>query len=170
MAINVSTLVPASEKAKDVATLNDLDVAIEALNKIYRQDAEPTVGMIAKDLWFDTNDGNTSYIYNGATWEVATAPVDLSGYTDTVGMNSAINTATASFIEASEVAAAVNNNTTKIDGGKIVTASLFSQNIGFTGKITGGSGGLGGIIQSANYVAGVSGMRIDLVNGSIYIA
>lgn len=59
---------------------------------------------------------------------------------------------------------------TVINGGYINTDliqvnNLMSKNISFTGKITGGSGGLGGIIQSYN-----GNMVIDLVNGSIYIA
>ena len=75
----------------------------------------------------------------------------------------------------SEVQAAINNNATTIDGGKITTGTvntnrlnvndIMSKNMTFTGKITGGSGGLGGIIQSYN-----GKMKIDLVNGSIYIA
>ena len=67
--------------------------------------------------------------------------------------------------------------TTTIDGGKINTdtidvRNIFSKNITYTGTITGGSGGLGGIIQSKNFVTsgGTDGMKIDLVNGSIYIA
>lgn len=66
-------------------------------------------------------------------------------------------------------------NSTVIDGAKITTGtvntdrlnvnSIMSKDITFTGKITGGSGGLGGIIKSYN-----NKMTIDLVNGSIYIA
>lgn len=59
---------------------------------------------------------------------------------------------------------------TVIEGGYLNTDliqvnNLMSKNISFTGMITGGSGGLGGIIQSYN-----GNMVIDLVNGSIYIA
>lgn len=66
-------------------------------------------------------------------------------------------------------------NSTTIDGGKITTGTvstdrlnvnaIMAKDMTFTGKITGGSGGLGGIIQSYN-----GNMKIDLVNGSIYIA
>jgi len=61
------------------------------------------------------------------------------------------------------------SNVTTIDGGKITTGGLFSKDITFTGKITGGSGGLGGIIQSIDFETSGSGMQIDLVNGGIYI-
>ena len=67
------------------------------------------------------------------------------------------------------------SNVTTIDGGKITTGTvstdrlnvndIMAKNMTFTGKMTGGSGGLGGIIQSYN-----GKMKIDLVNGSIYIA
>ena len=43
--------------------------------------------------------------------------------------------------------------------------NLFAQNITYTGVITGGNKAGGGIIQSYN-----GKMKIDLVNGSIYIA
>ena len=73
------------------------------------------------------------------------------------------------------VAAAVNSNTTTINGSKITTGSiaaaqinvndLFSKNITYTGVITGGNVAGGGLIKSYN-----GKMKIDLVNGSIYIA
>ena len=66
------------------------------------------------------------------------------------------------------------DNVTTIDGGKITTGSidankinvddLFSKNITFTGKITGGNASGGGIIQSYD-----GKMIIDLVNGSLHI-
>ena len=69
----------------------------------------------------------------------------------------------------------VSANSTTIDGGKITTGTvstdrlnvnaIMAKDMTFTGKITGGSGGLGGIIQSYN-----GSMVIDLVNGSIYIS
>ena len=72
------------------------------------------------------------------------------------------------------VANAINANTTTVDGSKITTGSiaaaqinvtdLFSKNITYTGVITGGNVAGGGIIQSYN-----KKMKIDLVNGSIYI-
>ena len=53
--------------------------------------------------------------------------------------------------------------------------SLFARNdIHFGGTIYGGNAAgnatTGGIIQSQKYIDGVSGMKINLVNGSIYIA
>ena len=72
------------------------------------------------------------------------------------------------------VANAINTNTTTINGSKITTGSIgalqinvndiFSKNITYTGVITGGNVAGGGIIQSYN-----GKMKIDLVNGSVYI-
>ena len=79
-------------------------------------------------------------------------------------------------VSSSDVVSDINNGlTTTINGGKITTGSitadkinvsnLFSQNITYTGTITGGTGGSGGLIKSYS-----GNMVIDLVNGSIYIA
>ena len=36
--------------------------------KVFRQDTEPGSGMVAGDIWIDTNDGDRPYSYNGANW------------------------------------------------------------------------------------------------------
>uniref|UniRef100_UPI00404878E9 hypothetical protein n=1 Tax=Aliarcobacter sp. TaxID=2321116 RepID=UPI00404878E9 len=74
-----------------------------------------------------------------------------------------------SILTADNIQDAINNNVTQIDGGKIVTNqafanSLMSNNIEFTGVITGGEDSSGGKIRSYT-----GNMEIDLVNGSIYI-
>ena len=56
-------------------------------------------------------------------------------------------------------------NTSLIQADSVFANNIMSKDITFSGRITGGSGGLGGIIQSYN-----GNMVIDLVNGSIYIA
>ncbi|WP_115746928.1 TipJ family phage tail tip protein [Escherichia coli] len=38
-------------------------------SKTYRQNDAPTSGMMAGDLWFDTDDNNKAYRYNGSTWD-----------------------------------------------------------------------------------------------------
>lgn len=37
--------------------------------RTYRQTDAPTTGMIAGDLWFDTDDNNKTYRYSGTAWE-----------------------------------------------------------------------------------------------------
>ena len=66
----------------------------------------------------------------------------------------------------------VNNNKTYVDGGNVYCATLdanaiLSNNISFTGTITGGDVDGGGIIKSYNYVIDTSGLKIDLHDGII---
>ena len=102
--------------------------------------------MTAGDVWIDSDDNYKQYRYNGSSWVVI----------------------------AYDPATAINTNTTTINGGKITTGSitagqinvsdLFAQNIAFTGTITGGASGNGGIIKSYD-----GRMVINLVQGSLYI-
>jgi len=62
--------------------------------------------------------------------------------------------------------------TNSIYGDSINVNDLFSKNITYTGKITGGNVSGGGLIQSYNYTENsngdcTSGMKIDLVNGTL---
>lgn len=43
------------------------DVA-NSKNKTFRQDTAPTEGMSSGDVWIDTSDNNTLYVYNGTEW------------------------------------------------------------------------------------------------------
>ena len=115
-------------------------------NKTFSQAAAPTEGLLVGDLWIDIDDNNKYYRWNGSSWiEYIQNPALL-----------------------------INSGTTTINGGKITTgsitaaqinvANLFAQNIAFTGTITGGSSGNGGIIKSYD-----GKMVINLVQGSIYI-
>lgn len=91
------------------------------------------------------------------------------------GMVSANSSSPVAYVASDSVDGLYSAGTTTIDGGKITTGSIganqinvnevFAQNITYTGVITGGTGGSGGIIRSYN-----GNMVIDLVNGSIYIA
>lgn len=66
----------------------------------------------------------------------------------------------------------VQNNKTYVDGGNVYCATLdadtiFSNDINFTGTITGGDANGGGIIKSHNYVVDTSGLKINLYDGTI---
>lgn len=63
---------------------------------------------------------------------------------------------------------ALADNTTVIDGGRITTGIIDAGRI-FTDEIIMQTA-YSGVIKSANYVDGVSGMKVDFKNGSIYIA
>lgn len=162
---------------------------VPTINKTYVQTNQPTSGMNKGDTWIDTDDNNSLYTYNGSNWVKtqsgtktylqATAPttgmiagdiwVDSDNnykqhrYNGSVWVEFLYNPATA-----------INAGTTTIDGPKITTGSitaaqinttdLFSQNITYTGVITGGNVAGGGIIRSYN-----GNMIINLQAGSIYI-
>ncbi|MGI6117844.1 MAG: phage baseplate protein [Bilifractor sp.] len=47
------------------------DTALTTANgkgKVYYQASAPTSGMTTQDIWFDTDDGNSMYRYNGTAW------------------------------------------------------------------------------------------------------
>jgi hypothetical protein len=162
MPLNPLTLVPASSKAKDVATLNDLGTHVTSAVQV-------------------TPVSNTT---DGLSGSPAGTPIKGSTYTYTGDANNVMYTYTASGWEQGGNPDALTatdlgpTGTTVIDGGRINTDSLFAnrvfaENITYTGTITGGTPeNGGGIIQSKNYVSsgGTEGMIIDLVNGSIHIA
>ncbi|MCH8180265.1 MAG: DUF1983 domain-containing protein [Proteobacteria bacterium] len=41
-------------------------------NKTYSQPSEPASGMVGGDLWYDSDDGNKPYRYDGAAWQPTT--------------------------------------------------------------------------------------------------
>lgn len=60
---DVVPVVPAT--TEDVA---DVVVLIDGKTKAYYQATAPTTGMTEGDIWFDTDDGNKQYYYNGTAW------------------------------------------------------------------------------------------------------
>ena len=72
-------------------------------NKVFRQSTAPTATAV-NDLWIDTANGNITKAWNGSSWVAvddarlaSTKALLLSDYTTTVGMNSAIASATTSL-------------------------------------------------------------------------
>lgn len=77
-------------------------------NKTYRQSSEPTGSQLtAGDLWFDTGHNNCPYVYNGTSW-----------------------------IKSDDTKWASSNDTTKIDGGKIYTGSIYASALNASSIIT----------------------------------
>ena len=116
--------------------------------------SSPTIGAttaVEGSTYYNTST-KSGYIVSNGSW------INNSSVTDTSGL---------ARIDMS--------NVTTIAGGKITTGSitaaqinvsnLFSQNIAFTGTITGGASGAGGIIKSYD-----GKMVINLVQGSLYIS
>lgn len=48
--------------------LDDVVVLIDGKTKAFYQATAPTVGVSEGDIWFDTDDGNKQYYYNGSAW------------------------------------------------------------------------------------------------------
>ena len=64
---NVTGVLPATNAADDLKNSNVTKSTVGA-NSIYRQDAQPTTGIITGDMWVDTNDSNKVYVYSGSAW------------------------------------------------------------------------------------------------------
>lgn len=67
---NATTL---AEDAKQIGLDNQVEIkdvsdVANSKNKTFRQDTEPTSGMSSGDVWIDTSDNNTLYVYDGTQW------------------------------------------------------------------------------------------------------
>jgi hypothetical protein len=60
---NVIPVLPANTEQ-----LDDAIILIDGKTKAYYQATAPTSGMTEGDIWFDTDDGNKQYYYNGTAW------------------------------------------------------------------------------------------------------
>ena len=130
------------------------------------------------EFWIDAS--RFKFTNSNVTGSVAPFTIDASGATPQIEFNGVVSFNNITEVPQlgstpQEVVTAINNaETTTINGPRITTGSitaaqinvndLFAQNITYTGTITGGNVAGGGIIKSYN-----NKMKIDLVNGSIYI-
>lgn len=67
---NATTL---AEGAKQLGLDNQVEIkdvsdVANSKNKTFRQDTAPTTGVSSGDIWIDTSDNNTLYVYNGTEW------------------------------------------------------------------------------------------------------
>lgn len=67
---NATTL---AEDAKQLGLDNQIEIkdvsdVANSKNKTFRQDIAPTEGVSSGDVWIDTSDNNTLYIYDGTQW------------------------------------------------------------------------------------------------------
>jgi hypothetical protein len=60
----------ASADSSLATQINTVSATAGAKNRTYRQTTAPTSGMTAGDIWFDSDDNNKAYRYNGTTWEL----------------------------------------------------------------------------------------------------
>lgn len=68
--VNATTL---AEDAKQLGLDNQVEIkdvsdVANSKNKTFRQDTAPTTGMDKGDIWIDTSDNNTLYVYDGTQW------------------------------------------------------------------------------------------------------
>lgn len=134
---------------------------------------------VGSEFWIDAS--KLKFTNSAKTGSKAPFTIDASGATPQISFNGIVNFSNITNVPQlgstpQEVVTAINNaQTTTINGPRITTGSitaaqinvndLFAQNITYTGTITGGNVAGGGLIKSYN-----GKMKIDLVNGSIYIA
>lgn len=102
-------------------------ISANGKNKIYRQTSQPSSGMVAGDVWFDSDDGNKIYRYNGTSW----VAVELGN--DAIASLSA-NKLTAGTIDASVI------TVSNIDAGNITTGTIDANRIDASTLTIGGSG------------------------------
>lgn len=67
---NATTL---AEGAKQLGLDNQVEIkgvsdVANSKNKTFRQDTAPTTGVSSGDIWIDTSDNNTLYVYDGTQW------------------------------------------------------------------------------------------------------
>jgi hypothetical protein len=119
------------QKIYDTNTNNFIDVtAVDATarasadgkNTIYRQDAQPTGGTyVTGDTWFDSNDNNRIYRYNGTAWVAlqlgGNALADISANSINTGTLNA-NLITVSNLDVGTMTTG-NLSATRIDAGTI---------------------------------------------------
>ena len=162
-------------------------------NILFYQTSQPTgTALVTGDTWFDTDDDNKIWKYNGATWDAAFVPfpkLDANG--------NITNLVTAGDpskpFQILATAFQIWNGTSvdapfEIVGGVTYIKNAQIQTVS-AGKITAGTisaqaiviaGGASGLIRSNNYSAGTAGWQIDgtgaaefnnvTVRGSIYSA
>jgi len=81
------------------AQTSTLSSQIGAKNRTYRQASAPSSGLVTGDVWFDSDDGNKSYRWNGSSW-VATDDTRIAGTIANLTNNYYTKTATDSAITA----------------------------------------------------------------------
>lgn len=69
----IANAVGLAEDAKQLGLDNQVEIkdvsdVANSKNKTFRQDTEPTEGMSSGDVWIDTSDNNTLYVYDGTQW------------------------------------------------------------------------------------------------------
>lgn len=81
---NINAAVTSEASARTTAdsalstSITSLTAVVGTKNRNYFQVAAPTTGMLSGDVWYDTDDSNKAYRYNGTAW-VATDDTRIAG-------------------------------------------------------------------------------------------
>lgn len=67
-AINTEATTRADADSALSTTITTVSAVANAKNKTYRQTSAPTTGLVTGDIWFDTDDSNKAYRWDGAAW------------------------------------------------------------------------------------------------------
>lgn len=125
-----------------VSDTTDLSTAITAAqstadgkNTVYYQASAPTGGTYkVNDIWFDTNDGNKMYMYNGTTW--VAEQFGNAAISDLSITNAKIANGT---IESAKIA--------NLDAGKVTTGTMSAARIKGDTLTLGGSNNTNGVMK-----------------------
>ena len=119
-----------SEIAQAITDAAGAQATADGKVKTFYNTVAPTAEGIG-DLWVDTSDGNALYRWDGASWVIVrdTTIATAQAAADAASVAALLRTLP------SEVAAAVNNNTTTIDGNKLTTGTVSALQI-LAGTIT----------------------------------
>ena len=125
-----------------VSDTTDLSAAILAAqatadgkNTVYYQASAPTGGTYkVNDIWFDTNDGNKMYMWNGAAWTAET--FGTAAISDLSITNAKIANAT---IQSAKIAS--------LDAGKVTTGTMSAARIKGDTLTLGGENNVDGVME-----------------------
>jgi predicted phage tail protein len=77
-ALTTETNARVNADAALTTTINNVSAVANAKNKSFRQASEPTTGMTSGDIWFDSDDANKAYRFDGSIW-AATSDTRIAG-------------------------------------------------------------------------------------------
>jgi len=135
------------------SSISTVSAVANAKNKSYRQASAPTTGLVAGDIWFDSDDNNKAYRYSGTAW-VATddARIATNAAAIQTEATTRANADTALASSITTVQASVAGNTTAIQNEATARATAdgvieakYTVKIDNAGHISGY-----GLISSAN--------------------
>lgn len=141
---------PATEAFVDLTAVDlTARASADGKNTIYRQTSQPTGGTyVTGDVWFDSDDNNKIYRYNGSAW----VAVQLGG-NGLANINA--NSITSGSIDASVI------TVSNLDAGNITTGSLSATRIG-AGTISASVEMTSATITGGTVRTASSGSRIEL--------